>query len=76
MAIMLRLRVLICVILYEKDYKQHYEGFDPNSSESYIMFEFIQDKNMARSVDIAKFVQRRACATSGRADKEIGRAHV
>lgn len=62
------------VILYEKDYKQHYEGFDPNSSESYIMFEFIQDKNMARSVDIAKFVQRRACATSGRADKGVKQA--
>ena len=30
------------VILYEKDYKQRYQGFDPNSSESYIMFEFIQ----------------------------------
>ena len=39
------------VILYEKDYEQHYEGFDPNSSESYIMFEFMQDKNMAQSVD-------------------------
>ena len=25
------------VILYEKDYKQRYQGFDPNSSESYIM---------------------------------------
>ena len=29
------------VILIEKDYKQRYEGFDPNSSESYIMFEFM-----------------------------------
>ena len=38
------------VILVEKDYQQHYEGFDPNSSESYIMFEFLQDKNMAQSV--------------------------
>lgn len=41
------------VILIEKDYKQRYEGFDPNSSESYIMFEFMQDKNMAQSVELA-----------------------
>ncbi|NPD93226.1 N-acetylmuramoyl-L-alanine amidase [Xylanibacter muris] len=62
------------VILYEKDYKQHYEGFDPNSSESYIMFEFLQDKNMAKSVDIAKFVQRRACVATGRANKGVKQA--
>ena len=31
------------VILVEKDYQQHYEGFDPRSSESYIMIEFLQD---------------------------------
>ena len=35
------------VILVEKDYKKHYEGLDPNSSESYIIFEFLQDHNMA-----------------------------
>ena len=62
------------VILYEKDYKQRYQGFDPNSSESYIMFEFIQDHNMAQSVDLAKFVQRRTCATAGRIDKGVKQA--
>ena len=31
------------VIVMEKDYQQHYAGFDPNSPESSIMFEFIQD---------------------------------
>ena len=46
------------VILVEKNYKQHYEGFDPNSSESYIMFEFMQDKYMEKSVELAKMVQR------------------
>ena len=62
------------VILYEKDYKQRYQGFDPNSSESYIMFEFIQDHNMAQSVDLAKFVQKRTCATAGRIDKGVKQA--
>ena len=37
------------VIVMEKDYRQHYEGFDPNSPESNIMFEFIQDTYMERS---------------------------
>jgi len=62
------------VILYEKDYKQRYQGFDPNSSESYIMFEFIQDHNMAQSVELAKFVQRRACASAGRQNKGVKQA--
>lgn len=62
------------VILIEKDYKQRYQGFDPRSSESYIMFEFIQDKNMANSVDMAKFVQQSVCATAGRPNKGVKQA--
>ena len=62
------------VILVEKDYKQHYEGFDPNSSESYIMFEFLQDRNMAQSVDLARMVQRRTCVTANRPDKGVKQA--
>ena len=62
------------VILYEKDYKQRYQGFDPNSSESYIMFEFIQDHNMAQSVELAKYIQRRTCASAGRQNKGVKQA--
>ncbi len=62
------------VILIEKDYKQHYEGFDPNSSESYIMFEFLQDKNMAQSVELARLVQRRTCACANRPNKGVKQA--
>ena len=62
------------VILYEKDYKQRYEGFDPNSSESYIMFEFLQDKNMAQSVELAKMVQKRTCASANRTNKGVRQA--
>ncbi len=62
------------VILYEKDYKQRYQGFDPNSSESYIMFEFMQDRNMAQSVELAKFVQRRTCAAAARLNKGVKQA--
>lgn len=60
------------VIVMEKDYKQHYAGFDPNSPESNIMFEFIQDTYMERSVELAKLMQRNMCAATGRAN---GGAH-
>src|SRR5574344_185258 len=62
------------VILVEKDYKQRYEGFNPNSSESYIMFEFMQDKYMEKSVDLAKYVQNRACSVARRPDKGVHQA--
>ena len=62
------------VILIESDYKQRYQGFDPRSSESYIMFEFMQDRNMAQSVELAKFVQRRTCSQANRQDKGVKQA--
>lgn len=62
------------VILVEKDYKQRYQGFDPRSSESYIMFELIQDKNMEKSVELARAVQRRTCASANRPNKGVKQA--
>ena len=46
------------VILLEEDYQQRYEGFDPNSSESYIIFEFIQNRHMEQSISLASDIQR------------------
>ena len=54
------------VIFLEKDYKQTYQGFDANSPESNIMFEFIQDNNRERSVDFAKMLMRTVCQATGR----------
>lgn len=62
------------VILIEKDYKERYEGFDPRSSESYIMFELLQDNNMSQSVELAKFVQQKVCSTAGRQNKGVKQA--
>ena len=62
------------VILIEKNYKQSYAGFDPKSSESYIMFELMQDKNMANSVELAKLIQSEVCANSGRINKGVHQA--
>ena len=62
------------VILVEEDYKESYQGFDPNSAESYIIFEFMQDNNMQRSVDLAKLVQRNTCSLASRPDKGVKQA--
>ena len=62
------------VILIEKDYKQRYQGFDPKSSESYIMFELMTDHNMAESVELAKAVQRRTCSIANRPNKGVRQA--
>lgn len=62
------------VISLEKNYKQRYQGFDPNSSESYIMFEFIQDRNMSKSVELAKMIQKEACASAGRNNMGVHQA--
>ncbi len=59
------------VILYEKDYQQHYEGFDPNSPESNILFELVQDKNLENSIQLAKFMQKNICSATGRQDKGV-----
>ena len=56
------------VIFMEKDYKQTYHGYDPNSPESDIMFEFVQDKNMENSVELAKYMQKYVCQATGRQD--------
>jgi N-acetylmuramoyl-L-alanine amidase len=45
------------VILMEDDYFQKYEGFDPASTESYIMFEFLQNKHMEQSISFASEIQ-------------------
>lgn len=57
------------VIYLEKDYKQTYHGYDPNSPESDIMFEFVQDDNMVSSAELAKLMQRYVCAATGRQDQ-------
>ena len=59
------------VILYEKDYQHHYEGFDPNSPESNILFELVQDKNLENSIQLAKFMQKNICSATGRLDKGV-----
>ncbi|MDR0891525.1 MAG: N-acetylmuramoyl-L-alanine amidase [Mediterranea sp.] len=62
------------VILYERDYKTRYAGFDPNSAESYIIFEFMQDKYMKQSVRLASLVQKEFGRTCRRPDRGVHQA--
>lgn len=62
------------VILIENDYQQRYAGFNPNSAESYIIFEFLQDKNMENSVQLATFIQKQFKSTAKRIDKGVHQA--
>ena len=62
------------VITLESDYKKKYEDFDPSSSESYIIFELIQDQYMALSVDLAKKIQKQFSTTAKRINKGVHQA--
>lgn len=59
------------VIYMEDNYQQHYVGYDPNSAESNIMFEFVQDHNMQQSVEFAKLLQSNVCSAANRPNKGV-----
>jgi len=60
-------------ILLEDDYLQKYEGFDPNSSESYIIFEFMQNKHMEQSIGLASEIQK-SFVSEKRVDRGVRQA--
>ena len=62
------------VIELEKDYSTSYSGFNPNSPESYIMFEMNQNKHMMQSIEFADLVQKELINSSNRKDKGVRQA--
>ena len=62
------------VILLEKDYTTRYEGFDPNLSESYIMFELIQNTHIDQSVAFAGILQDSFRQHAQRASRDVRQA--
>lgn len=62
------------VITYEDNYKQTYAGFDPSSPESYIIFEFMQDRYMEQSVELARCIQNQYTSHAGRQNKGVKQA--
>lgn len=62
------------VITLEANYEERYEGFDPKSSESYIIFELMQDIHMQQSVKFAGLVQQQFASHAGRVNKGVFQA--
>ncbi len=62
------------VMTLEDDYKTKYQGFDPNSVESYIMFEFMQDQYIDKSLQFASLVQDQFTGTLKRSDRGVRQA--
>ncbi|MFN8241102.1 MAG: N-acetylmuramoyl-L-alanine amidase [Bacteroidales bacterium] len=62
------------VIKLEKDYKTKYEGFDPNSPESYVMFALMQNSFSEQSLDLAARMQSEYKEKVGRFDRGVKQA--
>ena len=63
------------VIYMEDDYEEKYEGFDPTSSESYIIFELMQNQYAEQSIKFADYVQKelvKCVSWKGRGVKQAG----
>lgn len=56
------------VILLEDDYETRYEGFDPKSTESHIMFSLMQKTYFKQSIEFGDFVQDQFRERAGRRD--------
>ena len=62
------------VIKLESDYQSSYEGFDPNSIDSYIMFDLMQSDYMNQSLQFATLVQKQFVDSLKRGDRGVRQA--
>jgi N-acetylmuramoyl-L-alanine amidase len=62
------------VILLEDDYSTKYEGFDPKSPESYIMFTLMQKVFQEQSTDLASKIQTQFRERVARNDRDVKQA--
>jgi N-acetylmuramoyl-L-alanine amidase len=59
------------VILLEEDYSTKYQGFDPNSPESYIIFTLMQNVFQKQSTDLAQKIQTQFVERVDRKDRSV-----
>lgn len=62
------------VILAEDNYFHQYEGFDPDSDESYILMNMIQTANINQSIDFARTVQNSLQSVAGLKNRGVMQA--
>ena len=62
------------VILYEEGYEEKYQGFDPNSAESVILFSLTQSANLENSLNLASKVESQFGKRAGRKSRGVKQA--
>ena len=62
------------VILLEEDYEKTYANFNPNSPESYIIFEYMQSEFVKESIHLAQYVQENFARDANRQDRGVRQA--
>ncbi|HOZ13258.1 MAG TPA: N-acetylmuramoyl-L-alanine amidase [Tenuifilaceae bacterium] len=62
------------VITYEDDYSTKYEGYDPNSSESFIIFSMLQNAHLDQSLNFANLIQTDFRERANRKDRGVRQA--
>ena len=62
------------VILLEENYQEKYQGFDPNSPESYILFSLTQSANHESSIRFAGLVEEQFGKRAGRKSRGVKQA--
>lgn len=62
------------VILSEDNFEETYKGFNPHSSESYIIFELMRSHDMEMSVKLAQMVQKGMVKGSALYDRGVSSA--
>lgn len=62
------------VILLEDNHEKTYANFNPNSPESYIIFEYMQSEFVKESIHIAQYVQENFASDANRLDRGVRQA--
>ncbi len=62
------------VIYLEDDYKENYDGFDPNSPESYIVFSLTQNTHLDQSLNIAEKIEQQFATRANRKSRGVKQA--
>ena len=62
------------VIYLEKDYSTRYEGFDPKSPESFVMFSLMQNIYQEQSIGLASKIENEYRETNNRNDRGVKQA--
>lgn len=61
-------------VLFEKDYKKTYDGFDPNSDEGNILFAMYQNMYLEQSLDLSAKIQKQYVGKAARTDNGVKQA--